>query len=146
MAALLTYRSRNSFESRFGRKSAPPSSTILRPSSPSEAAVLIHNDGHKKSAVFNGHGTSTTQSSGEDLTISAPTPIIFSAQSYLRYQGDKFVGRFDANCYIAITRKMDVHDVARGRGEFEAVLKGFVQPALVIGRYEVEVDDQIFFR
>jgi homoserine O-acetyltransferase len=42
------------------------------------------------------------------------TPI-FSAQSYLRYQGDKFTARFDANCYIHITRKMDTHDVARGR-------------------------------
>ncbi|RUS17054.1 homoserine O-acetyltransferase [Endogone sp. FLAS-F59071] len=133
MAALLTYRSRNSFESRFGRKSAPRSPTILRPGTPSEAAVLIHNDGHKKSAVFNDRGASNPQSSDEDLTISAPTPLIFSAQSYLRYQGDKFVGRFDANCYIAITRKMDVHDIARGRGEFGAVLKGFVQPALVIG-------------
>lgn len=42
-------------------------------------------------------------------------PQIFSAQSYLRYQGDKFVKRFDANCYIHLTRKMDSHDVARGR-------------------------------
>ncbi|PWY98173.1 homoserine O-acetyltransferase [Testicularia cyperi] len=42
-------------------------------------------------------------------------PQIFSAQSYLRYQGDKFVNRFDANCYIHLTRKMDSHDVARER-------------------------------
>lgn len=39
-------------------------------------------------------------------------PTYFSAQSYLRYQGEKFIKRFDANCYIAITRKLDTHDVS----------------------------------
>jgi homoserine O-acetyltransferase/O-succinyltransferase len=48
--------------------------------------------------------------------VLSPSPPIFSAQSYLRYQGDKFTARFDANCYIHITRKMDTHDLARGRG------------------------------
>ena len=32
-----------------------------------------------------------------------------------RYQGEKFTSRFDANCYIHITRKLDTHDVARNR-------------------------------
>ena len=40
---------------------------------------------------------------------------IFSAQSYLNYQGEKFVRRFDANCYINLTNKMDTHDVTRNR-------------------------------
>ena len=35
----------------------------------------------------------------------------------MRYQGDKFISRFDANCYIHITRKLDTHDIARGRVE-----------------------------
>ena len=60
-------------------------------------------------------------------------PTVFSAQNYLRYQGDKFIHRFDANCYIALTRKMDVHDVAAGRGELVDVLDNIVQPSLVIG-------------
>jgi homoserine O-acetyltransferase/O-succinyltransferase len=52
MAALLTYRSRNSFESRFGRNIPDPSRRqIIRerptPSTPSEAHFHIHNDGHK---------------------------------------------------------------------------------------------------
>lgn len=42
-------------------------------------------------------------------------PHYFSAQSYLRYQGEKFIKRFDANCYIAITRKLDTHDISRYR-------------------------------
>ncbi|RUP48690.1 homoserine O-acetyltransferase, partial [Jimgerdemannia flammicorona] len=145
MAALLTYRSRNSFESRFGRKPTPRPVAHIRPGSPTEANVLIHNDGHKKSGMVSGRagaGTATVSLSdpfpslGGSTTINnppPPTPLVFSAQSYLRYQGDKFVGRFDANCYIAITRKMDVHDIARERGEFEEVLRGFVQPSLVIG-------------
>jgi homoserine O-acetyltransferase len=63
-------------------------------------------------------------------------PTYFSAQSYLRYQGDKFVKRFDANCYIAITRKLDTHDISRGRvddGDVRSALRLIEQPALVIG-------------
>lgn len=62
-------------------------------------------------------------------------PTYFSAQCYLRYQGEKFVKRFDANCYIAITRKLDTHDVSRGRtnGDVVAALRMIEQPALVIG-------------
>ncbi len=52
MAALLTYRSRNSFESRFGRNAPDPSKRqtirdMRQPSTPSEAHFQIHNDGHK---------------------------------------------------------------------------------------------------
>lgn len=70
-------------------------------------------------------------------------PTYFSAQSYLRYQGDKFVKRFDPNCYIAITRKLDTHDVSRGRvpvaegssspGNVFNALAMIQQPTLVIG-------------
>ncbi|KAG6849955.1 hypothetical protein C0991_010902, partial [Blastosporella zonata] len=45
----------------------------------------------------------------------SPSTPIFSAQSYLRYQGQKFIARFDANCFIHITHKMDTHDISRGR-------------------------------
>ncbi|KAJ7263656.1 Alpha/Beta hydrolase protein [Mycena haematopus] len=106
MSALLTYRSRDSFESRFGRRAqpknlsittapTPPSSPPPSSQSPEDAAVAAHNDGHHK--------------------MIAAKPPLFSAQSYLRYQGQKFTARFDANCYIHITRKLDTHDVARGR-------------------------------
>jgi homoserine O-acetyltransferase len=68
-------------------------------------------------------------------TVKGQAPTYFSAQCYLRYQGDKFVNRFDANCYIAITRKLDTHDVSRGRtnGDVCAALQMIQQPALVIG-------------
>ena len=107
MSALLTYRSRDSFESRFGRRpqlDANANTTLTPPASPksvnTDDAVLVHNDGLRKRKPQN------------DVP---QTQNIFSAQSYLRYQGEKFSARFDANCYIHITRKLDSHDVARGR-------------------------------
>lgn len=39
---------------------------------------------------------------------------IFEVESYLRYRGGQFVDRFDANSYIAITKAMDVFDLAEG--------------------------------
>ncbi|HET8733794.1 MAG TPA: homoserine O-acetyltransferase [Anaeromyxobacteraceae bacterium] len=57
---------------------------------------------------------------------------VFAMESYLRYQGQQLVGRFDAATYFALTRAMDTHDVARGRGEYEAVLRSVRQPALVV--------------
>lgn len=126
MSALLTYRSRNSFESRFGRKASGLQQTN-RPSSPGEANRMIHNDGHRER---------TPPTEKPPATINnppMPTPHVFSAQSYLRYQGSKFIGRFDANCYIALTRKMDSHDLSRGRDDYHDLLASISQPALVIG-------------
>ena len=40
---------------------------------------------------------------------------MYAVQSYLHYHGAKFVKRFDANCYIHLTHKLDTQDVARGR-------------------------------
>jgi len=57
----------------------------------------------------------------------------FSMASYLRYQGQKLVERFDANCYLRLTESMDTHDIARGRGEYHEVLRGIRQPTLVVG-------------
>ncbi|EIN13350.1 homoserine O-acetyltransferase [Punctularia strigosozonata HHB-11173 SS5] len=151
MAALLTYRSRDSFESRFGRKPqklpvnreagiiTPP----LSPATPADEALAAHNDGlrnPKPRTPALGEGPTSLNSTGSRAATPSSSKPIFSAQSYLRYQGDKFVARFDANCYIAITRKMDTHDVARGRSSAEdenvalaEVLATLPPRALVIG-------------
>lgn len=128
MSALLTYRSRNSFESRFGRKAAELKTSSSRPHSPGEANRLIHNDGHRATSP-----PETRNEASAANNSSMPTPFVFSAQSYLRYQGNKFISRFDANCYIALTRKMDSHDLSRGRDDYFDVLASISQPALVIG-------------
>jgi homoserine O-acetyltransferase/O-succinyltransferase len=127
MTALLTYRSRDSFESRFGRTpqrttQGGPAEVVTPPHSPRTAptdALAAHNDGLRNARA-------------SEATPTSPAPI-FSAQSYLRYQGNKFVARFDANCYIHITRKLDTHDIARGRGSPAEVLAQLPPRALVIG-------------
>lgn len=118
MSALLTYRSRDSFESRFGRKpqlNQLLSGTLTPPASPklsvADEALAVHNDGLR-------NATPRPLANTDQESIRSPVPQknpIFSAQSYLRYQGNKFTSRFDANCYIHITRKLDTHDVARDR-------------------------------
>ena len=64
----------------------------------------------------------------------------FAVETYLDYQGTKFVRRFDSNCYIATTKKLDTHDISRGRASdtdtrpaTEQALAQIQQPVLVIG-------------
>ena len=129
MAALLTYRSRDSFEGRFGRKTQASkfSSTLIRqgvitpPRSPRNHAFdsrVAHNDGHRKPQLRSSQESFVTQAAAQSSSttpLPPSRPFLFSAQSYLRYQGDKFASRFDANCYIHISRKLDTHDLARDR-------------------------------
>ena len=42
--------------------------------------------------------------------------VEFEMESYLRYQGDKFAGEFDANTYLRMTRALDYYDPARDHG------------------------------
>ena len=43
-------------------------------------------------------------------------PIEFEVESYLRYQGKNFAGRFDANTYMNITRVLDLFDLRNKHG------------------------------
>lgn len=57
----------------------------------------------------------------------------FAVQSYLEYQGDKLVSRFDAGSYVALTAALNNHDVGRGRGGVAAALRGCPVPTVVGG-------------
>lgn len=159
MAAMLTYRSRNSFESKFGRnipdatkhkKAQQQSGEFREPATPSEERWYHHNHGHQNGKRLSNSSSPSSPPSASSSSISreqsssslssmnsvsTKRPITyFSAQSYLRYQGQKFVQRYDSNCYISITRKLDTHDVSRDRAEsIPEALAMITQPTLVIG-------------
>jgi homoserine O-acetyltransferase/O-succinyltransferase len=58
----------------------------------------------------------------------------FKASSYINYQGDKLVQRFNAYSYWQLTKSMDSHNLARGRGgNLQTVLKKIKQRTLIIG-------------
>ncbi|KAI5969308.1 MET2 [Candida margitis] len=136
MAALLTYRSRNSFETRFGRNLGKSLNSKaddddeagkVYPKTKDEEHWLLHNEGSQ---------SNNAQKTNKDKKL----PTYFTAQSYLRYQGQKFIKRFDANCYISITRKLDTHDITRGlvdtitnEDPLPQILQTLKKPHLVIG-------------
>jgi homoserine O-acetyltransferase len=59
-------------------------------------------------------------------------PSLFEVESYLRYRGGQFVGRFDANSYIAITKAMDTFDLSLGHASLGDVFEPFEGRFLVI--------------
>ncbi|PVU98038.1 hypothetical protein BB561_000147 [Smittium simulii] len=137
MSALLTYRSRDSFETKFGRN---------------EMSVVPK----KTKATYRLNPCSSSDNSAENTELDLSEPEddslrqnddrsasrLFSAQSYLRYQGDKFTKRFDANCYIALSKKMDTHDLGKGRNGYFDELRSISQPALIVG---IETDGLFTF-
>jgi homoserine O-acetyltransferase/O-succinyltransferase len=56
----------------------------------------------------------------------------FEVTRYLEHQGRKLVERFDANSYLTLLGAMDSHDLARGRGSLESVLRALDLPVLVL--------------
>jgi homoserine O-acetyltransferase len=57
----------------------------------------------------------------------------FEVERYLDYHGTKLARRFDANSYLLLTKAMDLHDVARGRGGLTAALRRITAPVLAMG-------------
>ncbi|QNJ94914.1 homoserine O-acetyltransferase [Mycolicibacterium fluoranthenivorans] len=57
----------------------------------------------------------------------------FAIQSYLEYQGEKLVARFDAGTYVALSDALSSHDVGRGRGGVPAALESCQVPVIVGG-------------
>ncbi len=47
----------------------------------------------------------------------------FEIESYLKYQGDKFVNRFDANSYLYLAKAMSYFDLSKKYGSLEEAFK-----------------------
>ena len=59
--------------------------------------------------------------------------VEFEMESYLRYQGDKFAGEFDANTYLRMTRALDYYDPALEHGgDLSKALKNVKAEFLVV--------------
>ncbi|KAI1074707.1 homoserine O-acetyltransferase [Whalleya microplaca] len=118
MVAMLTYRSCVSFDARFGRKPPPsssPSAGRAKPRSVPEPPLDLPRTDVPPAAPA--APKTAERERKKSWGAGAPREPSFSAQGYLHYQGQKFVQRFDANCYLHITNKMDAHDVTLGRRE-----------------------------
>jgi len=57
----------------------------------------------------------------------------YKASSYINYQGEKLVKRFNAYSYWLLTKAMDSHNISRNRGELQDVLKSIKVKTLIIG-------------
>jgi len=59
--------------------------------------------------------------------------VAFEIESYLRHQADSFVGRFDANTYLLMTKALDYFDPAGGAGgDLARALRGVKADTLVL--------------
>jgi len=70
-----------------------------------------------------------------------PFGIDFEVESYLESHATKFTGQYDPNCYLYISRAMDLFDLADHGGSVKEALQRFtVERALIIG-----VDTDLLF-
>lgn len=59
---------------------------------------------------------------GEHLAYDLQSETEFKIESYLHYQGKRFIERFDANSYLYLTRAMDYFDLAQRYGSIREAL------------------------
>lgn len=86
-------------------------------------------------------GTITYRSRDEfnqrfDWNPSGPTSIHslpFEVEQYLEHQGKRFVDRFDANCYLILSRCMDLMDLGFGQATYAEGVLRMRCPLLILG-------------
>ena len=69
-----------------------------------------------------------------ELDGHAPFGVHFEVESYLEAHAEKFVGAFDANCYLYLSRAMDLFDASDHGGSLaEGLRRVQAERALVLG-------------
>ncbi|MFA5262514.1 MAG: homoserine O-acetyltransferase [Opitutaceae bacterium] len=106
MMAHITYLSDTSMERKFGRKrkSSSPGAHLAAPEEGSSPA--------SSSYTFD---------------------LQFEVEGYLKYQGEAFINRFDANSYLYITRAIDHFDLPDAYGSLEQAFAQVQAESLVVG-------------
>ena len=136
MQAMITYRSFEAYERKFGRQRSSSSEfNKSKAAKPADAEEKIEMGAGVEELV--NVGPAAAQTAGGELSKIPPEDLNqpFSVQSYIVYQGQKFIKRFDANCYVTLTQTMDSHDISRGRGTYIQLLKSIQQPAFILGTH-----------
>lgn len=145
--AMVSYRTHSTYETKFGRRLQQEAhEAVLKKNKLRNSPTSSHRGSSKKNGGDGdgGHDGSNSSSNNNDESgnnnknsrcgCMERKGEEFQVESYLHYQGQKFLKRkFDANCYVTLTQMMDSHDVARGRGEYLTTLNSISQPAMVIG-------------
>jgi len=69
----------------------------------------------------------------DELSTPYGSKAKWNVKSYLEYQGQKFLSRFDPITYVKLTEQMDTHDVGRNRGGKVEALSDVQIPAMILG-------------
>jgi homoserine O-acetyltransferase len=125
MMAHITYVSDASMDRKFGRKRRAPKPRKLEPDA-NATAVPPPSDA-RATVIAGGSNSGLTTGGGYDFEG------LFEVESYLRYQGESFINRFDANSYLYITRAIDHFDLTAAYGSFEKAFEAVEAETLVIG-------------
>lgn len=133
MLGMITYRSDESMWTQFGRRVRP-----------------LHLVGRRAEDWDEGYGGRSASAPGAGGEAPRPAPgwlggsggerdldrgfgTAYEVESYLQYNGQALVKRFDANSYLYLSRAMDLHDISRGHPSLAAAYARVRAEALVIG-------------
>jgi len=139
MMAMLSYRAPVSMDEKFSRMNVEGREHAVRGGGGGGGGGGSENENEKMNDKQEGDDKATTQD-GEQTqqkrkSFDHNNVPYWQVESYLQYQGQKFIQRFDANCYLQLTYTLDSHDVSRGRenGDYERVLSKLTHDTLVVG-------------
>lgn len=123
MAAMLSYRSPQSFDEKFKRavRRVPRTREEMVRQGSATAAQPSGQGGAAAGPVKAGEGH-----------VGAP---YFEVEGYLNYQGDKFIKRFDPCAYVRLTQTLDTHDVGVGHssGDYRVALRSMPHRVFIAG-------------